>query len=167
MSSIYKVISFFSKRILTLGNLGTERVINAIDSIVKPIIQSTANKLEAFPESYPRAIHVIEPSLVHLFKFSKNFPKLWKVLFSTIITITTIAQTLLITSIILVFPSLAIPVVSIALLYLTFYALATIILYETVTAELEKIYLNKTDDITKLGAAFFHIDSESVSKLNA
>lgn len=167
MSSICNVISYFPRRLLTVGNLGTQRVINAIDSIAESIIQTTANKLEAFPQSYPRAMDVIEPSLVNLFKFSNNFPKLSTALFSTIITIMAIAQTLLIASIVLVFPSLVIPVGIIAPLYSTFFILATIILHATVTTELEKRYLNRTDDITKLGAAFFNIDPESVSKLNA
>lgn len=166
MSSVYNAITFFPSRLLTLGNLGIERAINTIDSIAEPIIQSSADKLEVFPESYPRAMHVIEPRLIDLFNFSNNYPKLSTALASTIITITAIPQIFLITSIALVFPSLTIPVTIFAPLYSTFCILATIILYATVTSELEKRYLNKTDDITKLGEAFFNIDSESVSKLN-
>lgn len=178
MTSIYNVISFFPNKLVSLGSLARDQVINAVgsigeslietvDSIAEPIIQSIADKLEALPESHPRAMDVIEPMLLHLFNFSNKYPKLSEALSIAIITITLIGQVLLLVSITLVFPSLTIPVGISAPLCATFCGLVSILLYASVKSELEQRYLNKSDNITHLGAAFFNIDSQSVSQLNA
>lgn len=175
MSSVCNITSFFSGRLVTLRNFGTGgidfivepilfSVANKINSIAESIMPAIANKLEAFPESYPRAMYVIEPVLVNLFKFSNNFPKLLEFSFvltsiTCIIIIMAIAKTL--------FSSLIISTGIIVPLFCGAFFSLSMIVGLAIPLELKRRYLNRIDDITKLGAAFFNIDSESVSKLNA
>lgn len=130
-------------------------LVRLLDALAIRTIHSIANKIDAFPQSYPKTMQVLEPVICSVFRFSNNFP-----------TLSLVTEHILWLSLISIIPSIPLPIALAVLICQIIYLFSRLILSLFILPELVDRQLNQAVNINKMTASYLNLDSNFVSKLN-